>query len=107
MEPLAASAHIYEVFHQEEEGGRMRHAGNLVAPDDALAQLYARDLYGRRHESVRLWVVRREAVLEVSDPDLLASQFDHSYREGVGYRVTVGKRRELRTRVATQGEGEA
>ena len=37
----------------------MRHGGSVMAPDAELAMHYARELYGRRQESVRLWVVRR------------------------------------------------
>ncbi len=97
---------VYEVFRQEEQGDPFRHAGNLLAPDDDLALQYARDLYGRRHESVRLWVVRRAAIMEVKDADLLASQLDRTYREGAGYRITVEKRKALRARVAAE-RGEA
>jgi ring-1,2-phenylacetyl-CoA epoxidase subunit PaaB len=98
---------IYEVFRQPDEGEAMQHAGSLVAPDDDLARQYARDLYGRRHESVRLWVVRRSAVMSVEDPDLLAYALDRTYREGVGYRVTVEKRRALREKVAAEKGGAA
>jgi ring-1,2-phenylacetyl-CoA epoxidase subunit PaaB len=97
-----APTQVFEVFRQEEEGEPFRHAGSLLAPDNEMARLYARDLYGRRHESVRLWVVPRSAVMEVSDPDLLASQFDRTYREGAGYRITVDKRKNLRERVAAE-----
>ena len=48
----------YEVFRQEKDGGPMVHGGNVIAPDAELAVHYAREMYGRRQESVRLWVVR-------------------------------------------------
>jgi ring-1,2-phenylacetyl-CoA epoxidase subunit PaaB len=76
---------VYEVFRQEKEGGPMVHAGNLLAPDAELAAHYAREFYGRRQESVRLWVVRREAITDVSDPDLLKPPFDRSFKKPVGY----------------------
>jgi phenylacetate-CoA oxygenase PaaH subunit len=63
--------HVYEVFRQEREGEAMKHVGNLRAPDDALALHYAREFYSRRNESLRLWVVAREAINELSDADLL------------------------------------
>ena len=97
---------VYEVFRREEEGEAFRHAGSLIAPDGELARQYARDIYGRRHESVSLWVVPRSAILEVRDPDLLAYQLDRTYREGVGYRVTVEKRKALRAKVAAERGGE-
>ena len=37
----------------------MRHGGSVMAPDATLALHYAREMYGRRQESVHLWVVRR------------------------------------------------
>src|ERR1035437_6749485 len=49
----------FEVFRQEREGEPMRHGGSVVAPDPTLALHYARELYARRAESLRLWVVRR------------------------------------------------
>ena len=104
---MPGGSEIYEVFRQEDEGEPFRHAGNLVAPDAELARQYARDLFGRRHESVRLWVVPRSAILEVRDRDLLAYQLDRTYREGVGYRVTVDKRKALRAKVAAERGGMA
>jgi phenylacetate-CoA oxygenase PaaH subunit len=69
----------FEVFRQESEGGPMRHGGSVMAPDLGLAIDYARELYGRRQESVRLWVVRRADIADVSDPDLLQPPLDRSF----------------------------
>jgi ring-1,2-phenylacetyl-CoA epoxidase subunit PaaB len=87
---------IYEVFRQEEAGGAFVHAGNLAAPDSDLACQYARDIFCRREDALRLWVVPRAAIRELTDPDLLRPQLDRTYRLGRGYRATVEKRRELR-----------
>ena len=62
---------VYEVFRQEKDGEPMRHAGNVRAPDIDLATHYAREFYGRRQESVRLWIVARADIRDLSDPDLL------------------------------------
>src|SRR5689334_23195002 len=79
---------VFEVFRQEREGKPMEHAGNLVAPDPDLAQLYAREFYARRQESVRLWVVPRQQIREIVDNDLLRPPaVDRSYRSVSGYRV--------------------
>ena len=79
---------VFEVFRQEREGKPMEHAGNLLAPDADLAQLYAREFYARRQESVRLWVVPRVAIREIVDNDLLRPPaVDRSYRSVAGYRV--------------------
>src|SRR5438093_951518 len=62
---------VYEIFKQEREGEPMKHAGNLRAPDDALALHYAKEFYSRRSESIRLWVVPRASIAEIADPDIL------------------------------------
>jgi ring-1,2-phenylacetyl-CoA epoxidase subunit PaaB len=75
----------WEVFRQEKEGDAMRHGGSVMAPDSELALHYARELYGRRQESVRLWVVRRADVHELEDPDLLQPPLDRSFKKPGGY----------------------
>jgi ring-1,2-phenylacetyl-CoA epoxidase subunit PaaB len=75
----------WEVFRQEKEGDPMRHGGSVMAPDAVLAVHYARELYGRRQESVRLWVVRRADVHDLSDPDLLQPPLDRSFKKPGGY----------------------
>ena len=79
--------HVYEVFKQEREGEAMKHAGNLRAPDDAIALHYAKEFYSRRGESIRLWVVPRAAIAEITDVDLLKPVTDHSYRVPAGYKI--------------------
>ena len=78
---------VYEVFRREREGGAMQHAGNLLAPDPELASHYAREFYGRRQESTRLWVVARDAIAELDDPDLLKPPFDRSFKRPGGYLI--------------------
>jgi ring-1,2-phenylacetyl-CoA epoxidase subunit PaaB len=63
----------------------MQHGGNVLAPDAELAVHYARELFGRRQESVRLWVVRRADVHELHDPDLLNPPLDRSFKKPGGY----------------------
>ena len=63
----------------------MIHGGNVRAPDEELALHYAREFYGRRQESHRLWVVPREAIVELDDPDLLQPPFDRSFKRPGGY----------------------
>src|SRR5436305_7006291 len=79
---------IFEVFRQERAGRPLEHAGNLTAPDPDLAELYAREFYGRRDESIRIWVVPRTAIREIVDDDLLhPPAVDRSYRSVAGYTV--------------------
>jgi phenylacetate-CoA oxygenase PaaH subunit len=75
----------WEVFRQEKEGDAMRHGGSVMAPDAVLAVHYAREMYGRRQESVRLWVVRRADVHDLSDQDLLQPPLDRSFKKPGGY----------------------
>jgi ring-1,2-phenylacetyl-CoA epoxidase subunit PaaB len=77
--------HVWEVFRQEAEGDPMIHGGSVNAPDAELALHYAREFFGRRQESHRLWVVPREAITELDDPDLLKPPFDRSFKRPGGY----------------------
>ena len=79
---------VFEIFTQSREGHAFSHGGNLVAPDAEMAVLYAREFYGRRQESHRLWIVPREAIVEINDQDLLhPPAVDRSYRTVGGYSV--------------------
>ena len=75
----------WEVFRQEKDGDPMRHGGSVMAPDPELAVHYARELYGRRQESVRLWIVRRADIVDLDDPDLLQPPLDRSFKKPGGY----------------------
>jgi ring-1,2-phenylacetyl-CoA epoxidase subunit PaaB len=75
----------YEVFRQEKDGDPMRHGGNVLAPDAELALHYARELFARRNESTRLWVVRRADIQVLEDEDLLNPPLDRSFKKPGGY----------------------
>ena len=88
---------IYEVFRQERKGQPFQHAGSIVAPDERFAEIYAREQYGRRQESVALWLVARAAVREIEEfPD----EFDLKYRRVDGYSIKT-RLREARERAGT------
>ena len=88
---------VFEVFRQEKDGDPMRHAGNVTAPDIELATHYAREFYSRRQESVRLWVVPRTEITDLSDPDLLQPPLDRSFKKPGGYvmrdKLDIAKKR--------------
>lgn len=88
---------VWEVFRQEKDGEPMRHAGNVRAPDRELALHYAREFYSRRQESVRLWVVPRTEISDLSDQDLLQPPLDRSFKKPGGYvmrdKLELAKRR--------------
>jgi phenylacetate-CoA oxygenase PaaH subunit len=73
---------IYEVFRQERKGQPFQHAGSIEAPNRDFAEAYAREQYGRRGESVALWVVPRDAVIEVED---FVDELNRNYHRVDGY----------------------
>ena len=85
--PARRKPHLepYEVFRQEKDGDPMRHGGSVMAPDPELALHYARELYGRRQESTRLWIVRRADIGVLDDPDWLKPPLDRSFKKPGGY----------------------
>jgi ring-1,2-phenylacetyl-CoA epoxidase subunit PaaB len=90
-------SHVYEVFRRERQGQPFQHAGSVTAPDPRFAEIYAREQYGRRQESVALWLVPRDAVQEVAEfPD----EFGLKYRRVDGYSIKT-RLREARERAGT------
>ena len=75
----------FEVFQQAKDGDPMRHGGNVLAPDRELALHYAREMFSRRNESTRLWVVRRSDIAILEDEDLLNPPLDRSFKKPGGY----------------------
>ena len=96
---------IYEVFRQEKGAGFLQHEGSIEAPSSELAIHYARETYSRRSEAIRLWVVPHDAIVEVSDADFLRPPVERTYRTGEAYRVTVGKRRQIREQAQQAQQG--
>jgi phenylacetate-CoA oxygenase PaaH subunit len=94
----------YEVFRQEKDGDPMKHGGNVLAPDPELALHYAREMFGRRGESVRLWIVRRADINVLDDLDLLQPPLDRSFKKPGGY-VMRDKLATARGRAGTSKPG--
>jgi len=88
---------IWEVFRQERKGQPFQHAGSVVAPDERFADWYAREQYGRRGESVALWVVPREAVHKIED---FVDELHRNYHRVDGYPLKE-KLKEARERAGT------
>jgi len=75
---------IFEVFRRERKGQPFQHAGSVNAPNEEFADFYAREQYGRRQESVALWLCPRAALHEIDDfPD----EFELKYRRVDGYSI--------------------
>ncbi len=88
---------IYEVFRQERKGQAFAHAGSVAAPNPAFAEAYAREQYGRRGESVALWVVPRDAVMEIGE---FVDELQRNYHRVDGYPLKE-KLKEARERAGT------
>ncbi len=88
---------IYEVFRQERKGQPLQHAGSVEAANDAFADVYAREQYGRRGESTSLWIVPRDAVIEI---DEFVDELHRNYHRVDGYPLKE-KLREARERAGT------
>jgi phenylacetate-CoA oxygenase PaaH subunit len=88
---------IYEVFRQERKGQPFQHAGSVEAADDGFADVYAREQYGRRGESTALWVVHRDAVIEIDD---FVDELNRNYHRVDGYPLKQ-KLKEARERAGT------
>jgi len=92
---------VFEVFRQERKGQPFAHAGSIEAPDAAFADTWAREQYGRRGESVALWLVPRDAIRDVED---WADEFGLKYRRVDGYSIKA-RLKEARERAGTAGPG--
>jgi phenylacetate-CoA oxygenase PaaH subunit len=91
---------IFEVFRRDRRGAAFEHAGSVRAPDAEFAEAWAREQYGRRGESVALWLVPRDAIHVVDD---WADEFDLKYRRVDGYSIKT-RLKEARER-ASSGAG--
>jgi phenylacetate-CoA oxygenase PaaH subunit len=94
---------IFEVFRQERKGQAFQHAGSLSAPNDAFAEEYAREFYGRRQESEALWVVPRAAIHEIDD---FVDELERNYHRVDGYSLKA-KLKEARERAGATTAGNA
>jgi phenylacetate-CoA oxygenase PaaH subunit len=88
---------IFEIFRLERKGQPFQHAGSIDAPDETFAEWYAREQYGRRGESVALWVVPRQAIAEI---DEFVDELQRNYHRVDGYPLKE-KLKEARERAGT------
>ena len=71
-----------------------------LAPDADFAEAWSREQYGRRGESVALWLVPRDAIRDVEH---WADEFDLKYRRVDGYSIKA-RLKEARERAGTAGD---
>ena len=109
LDPSEVSLEAFEVFQQAKDGDPMRHGGNVMAPDRELAMHYAREMFGRRSESARLWIVRRADIAVLEDPDLLDPPLDRSFKKPGGYvmrdKLAAARERAGTSKPAARAEG--
>ena len=94
---------VWEVFRQERKGQAFQHAGSVEAPDRAFAEAYAHEQYGRRGESVALWVAPRSALTEIDD---FVDELGRNYHRVDGYPLKA-KLKEARERAGTTSAGDS
>jgi phenylacetate-CoA oxygenase PaaH subunit len=87
---------IWEVFRQDRKGQPFEHAGSVEAPDAEFAEAWAREQYGRRGESIALWLVPRDAIHSVTE---WSDEFDLKYRRVDGHSIKA-RLKEARERTA-------
>lgn len=87
---------VWEVFRQERKGQAFQHAGSFEAPDRTFAETYAREFYGRRQESVALWIVPRGHIETIDD---FVDELGRNYHRVDGYSLKT-KLKEARERAA-------
>jgi ring-1,2-phenylacetyl-CoA epoxidase subunit PaaB len=77
---------IWEVFRQEEPGDKHQHCGNVHAPDEEMALMFAQIQHGRRMQTNSLWVAPREEIGEVdADEAEFGGTTDKSYRWAIPF----------------------
>jgi phenylacetate-CoA oxygenase PaaH subunit len=89
---------IWEIFRQERKGQAFENAGSVDAPDADFAEAWAREQYGRRGESVALWLVPRNEIRVV---DHWADEFELKYRRVDGYSIKA-RLKEARERASSR-----
>ncbi|MBX7205731.1 MAG: phenylacetic acid degradation protein [Bacteroidia bacterium] len=79
----------YEVFHQKKRGDQHMHVGIVHAANPDMALLFAKEQYGRRGQSVNIWVVKTREVYttDYEDSDIFDTVPEKMFREAGGYKV--------------------
>ena len=77
----------FEVFVQSKTGGHHAHVGSVHAPTPEMAMSYAKEQYGRRGQTLNIWIVETSniQVLDQSDSDFFETVPEKGYREVAAY----------------------
>jgi len=100
---------IFEVFRQETESDYHEHVGNVHAPDEEMARLFAQVMHARRKPANSLWIVPKEEISEVDADDTgvaMGGTTQKAYRWATNY-STGRMAEEIEASEAEQVEAEA
>ena len=81
----------YEVFLKKDGRDGYRHVGALEAATDELAEVLARESYARRAEGDRLWIVRREHIIDPGE-GFVGANADNPHRHHDGAAVAARRK---------------
>ncbi|TCP29254.1 ring-1,2-phenylacetyl-CoA epoxidase subunit PaaB [Scopulibacillus darangshiensis] len=76
----------FEVFSKKKEDGPLQYQFSLLAPNEEMAIVLAKENFFRREKAVDIWVVRRNAIRKLSQSEKESlKKLDKHYRETKGY----------------------
>lgn len=87
--PTLDQHQTFEVFHQQKSGAHHIHVGSVHAPNAELAMVLAKETFGRRGQTVNLWIVRTSDVVAMNsaDAEIFSTTPEKAYRDVAAYMV--------------------
>ncbi len=77
---------VYEVFSKKTDTSALQHQFSLLAPNQELAFIMAKENFFRREQVADIWVVKREHIKRMSQEEKEAlNHLEKNYRETKGY----------------------
>lgn len=91
----------YEVFSQKKDSAPVQYQFSLLAPNEEMAVLLAREAFFRREIPNDIWVIKREHIRKLNKEEKEALQrLDKPYRETKGYADAVQRWRNFQNKEA-------
>ncbi|MBM7643844.1 ring-1,2-phenylacetyl-CoA epoxidase subunit PaaB [Scopulibacillus daqui] len=76
----------FEVFSKKKDGSPIQHQFSLLAPNEEMALIMAKENFFRREPAVDIWVVKRSNIRKLAQSEKEAlKKLDKPYRETKGY----------------------
>ncbi|WP_349409647.1 1,2-phenylacetyl-CoA epoxidase subunit PaaB [Pseudalkalibacillus sp. SCS-8] len=78
---------VYEVFSKKTDKSPLQHQFSLLAPNEEMALIMARENFFRREPVADIWVAKRDniRVMTQEEKEMLKRLDDKEYRETKGY----------------------